>query len=182
MTQPDVTPETAQDRVLVLGVGNLLLTDDGVGVLAAEALQERTWPANVTVREAGTFTQDVFYTFGGFAHILVLDVLHTGGEPGSIYLLDGEDLVRDEAQRLSIHDIDLLDSLRMAELYFGSRLRLTVLGMEPADITTWNIGLSPRLEAAFPAYLRIAGEAILRLAADPAATLRGVPAPAPASA
>ena len=152
-------------KLLVLGVGNLLLTDDGVGVLAAQELMQRDWPANVTVREGGTFTHDIFYSFGGFDHLLVLDVVHAGGEPGCIYELTEEALVENPGQRLSLHDIDLLDSLRMAERYFGSRPRLDILGMEPFDHTTWNIGLSPEVEAAFPRYLELAARRITELAA-----------------
>ena len=51
------------DKVLVMGIGNLLLTDDGVGVHAAQTLAGESWPENVTIMEAGTFTQDVFYLF-----------------------------------------------------------------------------------------------------------------------
>lgn len=140
-------------KLLVLGIGNMLLTDDGVGVFAARTLMGETWPEGVDVREGGTFTQDIFYSFAGYSHLLVLDVVHAGGAPGTLYRLNEDDLIKDEKQRLSIHDIDLLDSLRMAELYFKKRLRMRVIGMEPADYTTWNIGLSPACQAAFPAYL-----------------------------
>ena len=51
------------DKVLVMGIGNLLLTDDGVGVHAAQTLAGESWPENVTIMEAGTFTQDGFYLF-----------------------------------------------------------------------------------------------------------------------
>ena len=142
-------------RLLILGIGNMLLTDDGVGVFAAQKLMEESWPANITVCEGGTFTQDIFYSFQGYSHMLVLDVVHAGGKPGSIYRMTEDDLVEDEKQRLSIHDIDLLDSLRMAELYFKSRPQMLILGMEPADYTTWHIGLSPDAEAAFPAYMNV---------------------------
>ena len=120
-------------KLLVLGIGNMLLTDDGVGVFAARALMEEAWPEGVDVREGGTFTQDIFYSFAGYSHLLVLDVVHAGGAPGTLYRLNEDDLVKDQKQRLSIHDIDLLDSLRMAELYFKKRLHMRVIGMEPAD-------------------------------------------------
>ena len=121
------------DKVLVMGIGNLLLTDDGVGVHAAQTLAGESWPENVTIMEAGTFTQDVFYLFKGFAHVLILDIVHGHAGPGTVYRLSESQLVDNEKQRLSIHDIDLLDSLRMAEMLHGSRPRLTVMGMEPAD-------------------------------------------------
>lgn len=139
-------------KLLVMGIGNMLLTDDGVGVFAAQHLQKEALPDNVTVIEAGTFTHDVFYLFEGYAAVLVLDIVHAKGEPGTIYALTEEQLVDDEKQRLSIHDIDLIDSLRMAELLHGTKPRLHVLGMEPADYTTWNIGLSPLVQSRFDLY------------------------------
>lgn len=156
-------------KLLVLGIGNMLLTDDGVGVFAARALMEEAWPEGVDVREGGTFTQDIFYSFAGYSHLLVLDVVHAGGAPGTLYHLNEDDLVEDQKQRLSIHDIDLLDSLRMAELYFKKRLHMRVIGMEPADYTTWNIGLSPACEAAFPAYLDLARREIAAMLSPRAA-------------
>ena len=100
------------DKVLVMGIGNLLLTDDGVGVHAAQTLAGESWPENGTIMEAGTFTQDVFYLFKGFAHVLILDIVHGHAGPGTVYHLTENQLVDNEKQRLSIHDIDLLDSLR----------------------------------------------------------------------
>lgn len=151
------------DKLLVMGIGNMLLTDDGVGVFAAQKLMEENMPANVTVMEAGTFTQDIFYLFKGYDHILVLDIVHAHGEPGSIYLLTESQLVDDEKQRLSIHDIDLIDSLRMAELLHGHKPSLSVVGMEPADFTSWNIGLSPVVQERFDAYLGVVRQEIAKL-------------------
>lgn len=153
-------------KLLVMGIGNMLLTDDGVGVFAAQALQKEALPENVTVLEGGTFTQDIFYLFKDYDALLVLDIVHTGGEPGTIYLLTEEQLVDNKKQRLSIHDIDLIDSLRMAELLHGAKPRLTVLGMEPADFTSWNIGLSPAVQARFEAYLAEARAQINTIAKD----------------
>ena len=83
--------------------------------------------------------------------------------PGTVYRLSESQLVDNEKQRLSIHDIDLLDSLRMAEMLHGSRPRLTVMGMEPADYTSWSMELSPAVRERFPAYLDEVRREILRL-------------------
>lgn len=143
-------------KLLVLGVGNMLLTDDGVGVFAAQALQQEAWPPNVTVMEAGTFTHDIFYLFEGYDAVLVLDIVHCGGAPGTIYRFTETELVQNEKQRLSLHDIDLIDSLNMAEMLHKKRPNLLVLGMEPADFTSWNIGLSPAVQDRFDAFLQAA--------------------------
>ncbi len=153
-------------KLLVMGIGNMLLTDDGVGVFAAQKLQEETFPENVTIMEAGTFTQDVFYLFEGYDSVLVLDIVHAKGEPGTIYRLSESDLVDNEKQRLSIHDIDLIDSVNMAELLHGKRPNIQILGMEPYDFTTWNVGLSPKVQAKFDDFLNVARKEIEAFAAE----------------
>lgn len=147
-------------KLLVLGIGNMLLTDDGVGVFAAQALQKEKWPPSVTVLEAGTFTHDVFYLFEGYDTVLVLDIVHCGGAPGTVYRLSEAELVNNEKQRLSLHDIDLMDSLNMAEMLYKKRPNLLVLGMEPQDFTSWNIGLSPAVQERFDAFLAAAAAEI----------------------
>lgn len=149
-------------KLLVLGIGNMLLTDDGVGVFAAQELMKETWPESVSIKEAGTFTHDIFYSFNGFTQLLVLDVVHANGAPGTIYKLSEEALIKDEKQRLSIHDIDLIDSLNMAEMLFGSRPSLCILGVEPYDYTTWNIGLSEDVRKVFPDYMKCIYDEIQR--------------------
>jgi len=151
-------------KVLVLGIGNMLLTDDGVGVFAAQALQKEVWPEHVRILDAGTFTHDIFYLFEGYDVVLVLDIVHCGGTPGAIYRLTEDELVKNEDQRLSLHDIDLIDSLNMAELLHNKRPNLLVLGMEPGDFTKWNIGLSSAVQARFEDFVTAARGEIHALA------------------
>jgi hydrogenase maturation protease len=157
--------EPRMQKLLVLGIGNTLLTDDGVGVFAAEELMKDTWPDNVTIMDGGTFTQDIFYLFEGYDRLLVLDIVHAKGTPGTIYRLSEDDLVQNEKQRLSIHDVDLIDSLKMAELR-GPRPRMQVIGMEPHDFLNWNIGLSEAVQAAFPRFVEVAREEIRTIIAE----------------
>ena len=151
-------------NVLVLGIGNMLLTDDGVGVFAAQALQNEQWPGNVRILDAGTFTHDIFYLFEGYDVVLVLDIIHCGGMPGAIYRLTEDELVKNENQRLSLHDIDLIDSLNMAEMLHKKRPNVLVLGMEPGDFTSWNIGLSHSVQERFEDFLTAARGEIRALA------------------
>ena len=76
--------------------------------------------------DGATFTQDIFYVFQEYEKVLVLDCVKGGGEPGTVYRLTEEHLRNNKEQRLSLHDIDLLDSLKMAEL-IGNKPELLVL-------------------------------------------------------
>lgn len=150
-------------KLLVLGVGNILLTDEGIGVHAVHELMKEEWPEDVEFIDGGTFTQDIFYLFQEYETILVLDIVKGGNTPGTIYRLAESDLRKDESQTLSLHDIDLLDSLSMTEL-MGHRPELHVLGIEPETLS-WNMEMSPRFKQLFPDYLKIARQEIERLLA-----------------
>jgi hydrogenase maturation protease len=145
-------------RLLVLGIGNILLLDEGAGVYAVQELQKEAWPDTVEFMDGGTFTQDIFYLFKDYAGLLVLDCVRAGHPAGTVYRLGEDDLVKNESQSLSVHDIDLLDSLRMAEL-LGNRPAMRVVGMEPERID-WHMGLTPVVEASMPTFLEAAREEI----------------------
>jgi len=153
-------------RLLVLGVGNLLLTDEGAGVHAVQDLaQEEEWDlSRVDFLDGATFTQDIFYIFQDYERVLVLDCVKGGREPGTIYRFTEANLRDNYEQRLSLHDIDLLDSLKMAEL-IGNKPELMVIGIEPLTISDWSMEMSEPVKAQYPKYLEAARREIRALLA-----------------
>ncbi|MBU8848544.1 MAG: HyaD/HybD family hydrogenase maturation endopeptidase [Desulfobacterales bacterium] len=144
-------------KLLVLGVGNILMMDEGAGVHAVHEFwteKENYDESLVDFIDGGTFTQDIFYLFEGYEQVLVLDIVRAGHEPGTIYSLDEDDLVKNKKQILSLHDVDLLDSLDMARMR-GHRPKLKVLGIEP-DKIDWGTEMTPALVKAFPAFMNVA--------------------------
>ena len=149
-------------KLLVLGVGNILLMDEGIGVHAVREFWEKDWDDTVVdFVDGGTFTQDIFFLFEKYEMILVLDIVRAGREPGTIYRLKEDDLRKDEKQPLSLHDIDLLDSLSMAEMA-GHKPELHVLGIEPATID-WGTEFTPAIQKAFPSFVKAAENEIRTL-------------------
>jgi hydrogenase maturation protease len=151
-------------KLLVLGVGNILLMDEGIGVHAiCEFWKEKErWDlSRVDFIDGGTFTQDLFYLFEAYEKILVLDIVRAGHPPGTIYHLKEDQLRKEKKQMLSLHDIDLLDSLGMARMR-GSDPILEVVGIEPEKID-WGTDLTPTLANAFPGYLTAVRTHITRL-------------------
>lgn len=153
-------------KLLVLGVGNLLLTDEGVGVHAVQDLaKEAEWDQlRVNFLDGATFTQDIFYIFQEYDKVLVLDAVRGGQEPGTIYRFTESNLRDNREQSLSLHDIDLLDSLRMAEL-LGNKPELSVLGIEPLNISEWSMEMTDVLQARYPKFLEAARREIRTLLA-----------------
>jgi len=153
-------------KLLVLGVGNILMMDEGIGVHAIREFWKEKHEYDETLVDfidGGTFTQDIFYLFEEYEQILVLDVVRAGHKPGTIYSLDEDDLVKNQSQALSLHDIDLLDSLTMAGMR-GHKPELKVVGIEPMKID-WGTEMTPELVEAFPTFVTIAKKHITKLLA-----------------
>ena len=143
-------------KLLVLGVGNTLLMDEGIGVHAIYEFwkEKENWDETlVDFIDGGTFTQDLFYLFEEYENILVLDIVRADHEPGTSFSLEEDQLRKEEKQMLSLHDVDLLDSLGMAQVR-GHRPYLRVIGIEPKQID-WGTELTPTLAKAFPSFLEI---------------------------
>jgi hydrogenase maturation protease len=130
-------------RVLVVGLGNLLLRDDGVGVHAARALM-RDPPPGALVVEVGTAILSALHLLEAAPRILALDAVHAGGKPGTVYLFDAGSEKRDRPHT-SVHELGILNTLAM--MAPDARPQVKVLGAEPGVID-YGMELSPALEGA----------------------------------
>jgi hydrogenase maturation protease len=154
-------------RVLILGVGNILLTDEGFGVRAVERLQQRhVWPENVRLLDGGTQGLMLMHDILECDLLVVLDIVLGGEAPGTVYLLEGEDLRKSFSFRDSMHQTDLLDTLLTCELA-GHRPRAVVIGLEPLDYKTAGVGLTPQTEARLPEFCAKALAELARRGIEP---------------
>jgi hydrogenase maturation protease len=156
-------------RLLVLGIGNILMSDDGVGVYAIQELRRRP-PGGALLREVGIAMLDAVSLLARADRVLVIDALHAGGVPGSIYQTEAGDLLHEPA-RLALHELDLLGALQL--LPPGQRpLEISVLGVEPERLEP-GLGLSPKVAAALPAVVRMVNETVARWRRDGAMEAKG---------
>ena len=141
-------------NTLILGLGNLLLSDEGVGVHVARALAERDLPPGVSVVEAGTAFLDVLPEIETADRILLVDAMEAGGVPGSVYRVPFHEC-RHPEMLASLHGFDMSRVLFMA----GNQRapEVTVFGVEPERIE-WGTEVSPAVQRVLP---RIA-DAILK--------------------
>ena len=147
-------------RILVLGVGNILFTDEGIGVRAAEEMQRLyDFSDNVTIMDGGTLGTRLMDPILNCDQLIVIDAVLGDGEAGSIYRLTGEDLRKSLAFKDSMHQTDLVDTLIMCEIV-GNRPEAVILGMEPLDFHTLAIEISPVAKARQEALIGFALEEI----------------------
>ena len=143
-------------KVIVLGLGNILLRDEGVGVRVIEALAQRyVLPAGVEVVDGGTVGMDLLDTLAGCDHLLICDAVKTGAPPGSVVkLVDGQVPALFQT-RYSPHQIGLSEVLATLTLTDEAPAAVTLIGIVPADLDL-GIELSPLVAAAVqPAVERI---------------------------
>ncbi|TDB39718.1 MAG: hydrogenase maturation protease [Actinobacteria bacterium] len=143
----------SQRRVLVIGVGNTLMRDEGVGPRIAEAIRNRfILPDDVEVIDAGTMGLGMLHLFRGVEYMLVVDAIDgTGYAPGTVVRISPEDFAPNQVLH-SLHDIRLIDVLNAASL-IGAQPKLTeCVGVQILDIAPeeFHVGLTRHVEQAVP--------------------------------
>jgi hydrogenase maturation protease len=137
-------------RIVVLGVGNTLLSDEGVGVKAIEKLQQDfALPPEVVVIDGGTTGMEMLEDLSGADHIIMIDAVRSGKAPASIVRLADEQIPVFFRTKLSPHQIGLSDVLATLELMGEQPGGITVIGVEPVSLET-GMALTPQVEARLP--------------------------------
>ena len=136
--------------ILVLGLGNLLMSDDALGNRTISALEKRyRFPAQVRLLDGGTLGLDLLPRLEGVDKLLVIDALQMGAEPGKVFRLEGEEVPRAFANKLSVHQMGLQDLLAVAELMGQLPAQLVVWGAQAGSIEM-GMELSPQVTSAMP--------------------------------
>ena len=140
--------QKAEPHVLVLGIGNVLMQDEGLGVRAVERLQERYHlPPEVRAVDGGVMGLELLPYLEDAERVLVLDAVKTGRPPGSVVRLEGQDIPVALALKTSIHEVGLQEVLAVGRFRGTLPTRITLWGMEPACMEV-GIGLSPTVSTA----------------------------------
>jgi hydrogenase maturation protease len=134
-------------KTLVLGVGNLLLSDDGVGVHTIQRLQEvARLPEGVQVVDGGTSGLDLLHYLEGVSHMIIVDAVETGQAPGTLMRITGDQVPAYLSLKMSPHEIGLPDMLFAAKLRDLYPEEVVIWGVQPAT-TGVGLDLSPPVAA-----------------------------------
>jgi len=134
-------------KVLVLGIGNLVMSDDGVGVKVVQQLQrEYSCAENVEIMDGGTLGLDLLPKMEELDHLIVVDAVETGYKPGTCIRLTGEELPIALETKLSPHQMGLKDLLSVAQLLGHSPGEMVLIGVQPGSIEM-DTELTPEVNA-----------------------------------
>lgn len=136
--------EKRKTNIAVIGLGNILLTDEGIGVHAVEALRrEFTFPENVKLIDGGTMGLDLLPFMEGMSKVLLVDAVDIKREPGTIVMIEDDDVPSFLNTKLSVHQIGLPDVLAALKLLNISPKELCLIGIQPKTV---DVGLHPSRE------------------------------------
>lgn len=150
-------------RIVVLGVGNILLSDEGVGVRAVEQLREDyLLPPEVEIIDGGTSGMEMLEDLACADHLLIVDAVRSGQAPGTIVKIAGEDVPVFFKTKLSPHQIGLSDVLATLVLTGEQPGTTTVIGVEPESLET-AMALTPTVAAQMPKLVGILAQELRAL-------------------
>ena len=120
--------------ILVLGIGNILLRDEGVGVRVIEAMQKMRLPEDVELVDGGTAGADLLDVLAERRKVIVIDAVQADCEAGTVLRFTADDLVRPEGVGMSLHELGLGEALTMTRQLGCAPKDVVVFGIKPKDL------------------------------------------------
>jgi hydrogenase maturation protease len=160
-------------RILVAGIGNAWLRDDGFGGEVVKRLEARELPEGAVVLDFGTGGLDLAYeVMRGYDALLLIDVSRQGGEPGTLYVMEAteEEVAAgiEDGQVINPHAMDPQTVLRFVKTLGAWPGKVLVVACEPAEVEEMGLGLSAEVERAVDSAVELAVQTIAELQADAA--------------
>jgi hydrogenase maturation protease len=140
-------------RIVVIGVGNLLQRDEGIGIHAIQALEKMDLPPDVKLVDGGTSPDLIAYTRAS-EKMIIVDCAKAGGEPGTFYRFKPEDLTAGKGTLASAHEMGVVENLNLMTLTGNKPKETVIIGIEPAVID-WGMELSGTLKRRLPDLTKV---------------------------
>lgn len=135
--------------LLVMGVGNMLRKDDGFGAAVLGEIAKDSLPEQVELLDAGTSIVDLMEELNGRRKVVVIDAVRGGQAPGTLFRFSPEDVASEAVPADSLHQVGLLETLKLAELVDCRPEQVVIIGAQPAD-TDLGVGLTDEVQAVVP--------------------------------
>ncbi|MFH2092172.1 MAG: HyaD/HybD family hydrogenase maturation endopeptidase [Pseudomonadota bacterium] len=134
------------DNITILGVGNTLYRDDGIGIRVVEKLEkEYDFPEDVLVVDGGVLGINLLGIISNAGRLIVVDTVLNHGQPGDLHRLEHEQIPHRILAKNSLHQVDLIEALTLCSA-LDHVPQTTVIGIEPKDLNTLSEDMSPEIE------------------------------------
>ena len=145
---------TVRCPVLILGVGNILLRDEGVGVRVVQAMEQMELPPGVELFDGATAGLDLLDTLADRRRVIIIDAVEGDSEPGTVFRLSPEDLLPRANAGVSLHEIGLLETLTVAKRMGVAPREIVVIGVKPKEVNC-GLDLSPEIARLVPEIIEL---------------------------
>jgi hydrogenase maturation protease len=133
-------------HIMILGVGNILFSDEGFGIRVIERLTDLfEFPENISIVDGGVLGMNLLGIISEADHLIVVDAVRNGSHPGSLVRLEGAEIPARVRAKNSLHQVDFLEALTMCQA-LDKVPQTVILGVEPQDIETLSIELTPLIQ------------------------------------
>ena len=152
---PHAGPGAMTKKVMVLGVGNILLRDEGVGVRVIERMKESySFPEGVELVDGATAGLDLLPVFEAFDYAIIIDTVKTSEPPGSIFRFTPGDINVKVPYKTSLHQIGMVEVFAISEA-MGHKINAVIIGIQPEDMSDWGLELTKTVEDKVPELIRL---------------------------
>lgn len=135
------------DHIMILGVGNLLFSDEGFGIRVVEEIERRyDFPENVSIVDGGVLGVSLLGVMSEADQLIVVDVIRNRGMPGDLYRLSGDAIPERIRAKNSLHQVDFLEALTLCQA-MEKVPQAVILGVEPEDIDTLSTDLTETVKS-----------------------------------
>lgn len=135
---------TPRKKTLILGIGNILLRDEGIGVRVIEFLQKQIVPGDVELVDGGTAGADLIDILADRQTVIIVDAVRSEKPPGTLLRITPDDLALQQDNSLSLHDLDIPQTLVMTKMLHCAPHHVICFGVVPECIEP-GMTLSPTL-------------------------------------
>jgi hydrogenase maturation protease len=137
----------SQTQITIMGVGNILYRDEGVGIRTIERIEKRyVFPDHIVPVDGGVLGVNLMGVISQADKLIVIDAVYNGGQPGDLHRLAGEQIPKRVVAKNSLHQVDLLEALTLCSA-IDKNPETVIVGIEPLDIETLEVGLTPLIES-----------------------------------
>ena len=148
---------------IVIGIGNLLFSDDGIGVIAVKYLEENfEFEPVLELLDGGTLGFNLAEYFLEYDNVFILDTISIEDEVGTLYRIPSDKLLGSRSYKKTAHEVEVVQMLEACELY-DKKAQITIFAIAPYDIVTPNIGISDILKSKFDILIQSVIEDIKKL-------------------
>jgi hydrogenase maturation protease len=141
--------------ILVLGVGNLLMKDEGLGVHTVQKLSNMPLPPEVEVLDGGTMGLELLNCLENRDKVILIDVVNTDEPPGTLFRFTTKEILQvTDNNKLSFHQLGFFDIIKVAQMLDKTLPEIVIIAVQPKEISM-GMELTPELDAKLPAIIEL---------------------------